>query len=95
MKVDYYMQLNDLTSRIILRSHMNFFNFYILEIKKTLGHTMIEQVCLLYPQIRDHVDFVDIGTPVTNSYYLAAPHGEIYGLDHTKTRMSPEVRLDL
>ena len=56
---------------------------------------MIEQVCLLYPQIRDHVDFVDIGTPVTNSYYLAAPHGEIYGLDHTKTRMSPEVRFDL
>ena len=55
---------------------------------------MIEQVCLLYPQIRDHVDFVDIGTPVTNSYYLAAPHGEIYGLDHTKTRMSPEVRFD-
>ena len=52
---------------------------------------MIEQTCQLYPQIRDHIDYVDIGTPVTNAYYLAAPHGEIYGLDHTKARMSPEV----
>ena len=52
---------------------------------------MVEQACSLYPQIRDHVDYVDIGTPVTNAYYIAAPHGEIYGLDHTKTRMSPEV----
>ena len=53
---------------------------------------MVEQACSLYPQIRDHIDYVDIGTPVTNAYYIAAPHGEIYGLDHTKTRMSPEVR---
>ena len=54
---------------------------------------MVEQACSLYPQIRDHIDYVDIGTPVTNAYYIAAPHGEIYGLDHTKTRMSPEVDL--
>ena len=54
---------------------------------------MVEQACSLYPQIRDHIDYVDIGTPVTNAYYIAAPHGEIYGLDHTKTRMSPEVKL--
>lgn len=52
---------------------------------------MIEQTCQLYPQIRDHVDYVDIGTPVTHEYYLKAPHGEIYGLDHTKARMTPEV----
>ena len=64
----------------------------LVAIKKTLGHTMVEQACSLYPQIRDHIDYVDIGTPVTNAYYIAAPHGEIYGLDHTKTRMSPEVR---
>ena len=52
---------------------------------------MLEQVCQLYPQIRDHIDYVDIGTPVTHTHYLAAPHGEIYGLDHTKARMTPEV----
>merc|ERR1719464_925260 len=50
--------------------------------KKTMADTMIEQACQLYPQIRDHIDYIEIGTPVTNSHYLAQPHGEIYGLDH-------------
>ena len=53
---------------------------------------MIEQTCQLYPQIRDHIDYVEIGTPITNTHYLASPHGEIYGLDHTKTRTAPEVK---
>ncbi len=57
-------------------------------IKKTLGYAMIEQVCKIYPQIRDHIDYVDIGTPVTNKYYIAQPHGEIYGLDHSLQRFS-------
>ena len=59
------------------------------EIKKTIGHILIEQTCQLYPQIKDHIDFIDIGTPVTNKYYLGAPHGEIYGLDHTIERFEP------
>ena len=52
---------------------------------------MIEQTCQLYPQIRDHIDYVEIGTPVTNTHYLASPHGEMYGLDHSKQRTCPEV----
>ena len=55
---------------------------------------MIEQACQLYPQIRDHIDFIDIGTPITNTHYLGSPHGEIYGLDHSKHRMSPEVNVN-
>ena len=31
------------------------------EIKKTLGEKCIERACELYPQIRDHIDFVEIG----------------------------------
>ena len=26
---------------------------------------------------------------MTNKYYLAQPHGELYGLDHTADRMNP------
>jgi len=59
------------------------------EIKNTLGHKMIEQTCQLYPQIRDCIDFTDIGSPVTNKYYISQPHGEIYGLDHTIERFDP------
>jgi all-trans-retinol 13,14-reductase len=31
------------------------------EIKKTIGEKCIERACELYPQIRDHIDFVEIG----------------------------------
>ena len=58
-------------------------------LKKTMADTMIEQACQLYPQIRDHIDYIEIGTPVTNSHYLGQPHGEIYGLDHGYGRFDP------
>jgi len=59
------------------------------EVKKTIGEHMIEQTCQLFPQIRDHIDHIDIGTPVSNKYYIAQPHGEIYGLDHSAERFDP------
>jgi len=59
------------------------------EVKNSIGHQMIEQTCKLYPQIRDCIDFTEIGTPVTNKYYIAQPHGEIYGLDHSIERFDP------
>ena len=58
-------------------------------IKNTVGEIMLEQICKLFPQIRDHIDYKDIGTPMTNKHYIAQPHGEIYGLDHTRERMHP------
>ena len=57
------------------------------EFKQTIGQRMVDRCCELYPQIKDHVDYVDVGTPVTHKHYIAAPHGEIYGLDHTIERM--------
>merc|ERR1712004_498727 len=58
-------------------------------IKNTVGEIMLEQICKLFPQIRDHIDYKDIGTPVTNKHYIAQPHGEIYGLDHSIERFDP------
>jgi len=59
------------------------------EIKDCIGHQMIEQTCQLFPQLRDNIDYTEIGSPVTNTHYIAAPHGEIYGLDHTSERFEP------
>jgi len=59
------------------------------EVKNSIGHQMIEQTCQLYPQIRDCIDFTEIGSPVTNKHYIAQPHGEIYGLDHSIERFDP------
>merc|ERR1711915_964913 len=54
------------------------------EIKQAIGDKMIQQVCKLYPQIEDK-----IASPVTNKFYLEQPHGEIYGLDHSRERFEP------
>jgi all-trans-retinol 13,14-reductase len=65
------------------------------EFKKSIGQRMIDRCCDLFPQIKDHIDFVDIGTPVTHNHYIAAPYGEIYGLDHTIERMDASLTAKL
>lgn len=37
------------------------------------------------------IEYVDAGTPITNTHYIGAPKGEIYGADHGKGRFSPEL----
>lgn len=34
---------------------------------------------------------MDAGTPITNTHYIGAPKGEIYGADHGTARFSPEL----
>ncbi|XP_070565714.1 all-trans-retinol 13,14-reductase-like [Ptychodera flava] len=57
-------------------------------LKNAIGDRMWEQTCLLYPQLKDKVEYFEVGTPVSNKHYIASPKGEIYGLDHNKTRFS-------
>ncbi len=59
------------------------------EMKNIVGHQMVEQACKLYPQVKHHIDYVEIGTPVTNNYYFGQQHGEVYGLDHGLERFDP------
>ena len=56
---------------------------------------MIDQLCKLYPQVRDHIDYKDFATPITNKHYIAQPYGELYGLDHTAKRMAPSMAAKL
>jgi len=58
------------------------------ELKKSVAQKMIDRCCELFPKIKDHIDYVDVGSPLTNKYYIAQPHGEIYGLDHTRERLN-------
>ena len=41
------------------------------------------------------MEYIDIGTPVSNKYYLGQPEGEMYGLDHGKKRFNPEISMHL
>ena len=46
-------------------------------------------MCKLFPQLERHIDYVEVGSPMTNKHYLAQPNGEIYGLDHGRERFEP------
>jgi len=65
------------------------------EIKNRIGKRVWEQTCRLFPQVRDKVDFFDVGSPLSNRYYIAAPRGEIYGIDHHVDRFSPQSAVKL
>lgn len=39
--------------------------------------------------------YFDVGTPLSNKYYLGFEHGEMYGLDHTQQRFLPEAAINL
>jgi len=65
-------------------------------IKVAIGRKMWEQTLALYPQLADKVEYFEVGSPVTNKYYIGSSRGEIYGLDHTNKRFgSPQVMMHL
>nr|XP_054767019.1 all-trans-retinol 13,14-reductase-like [Lytechinus pictus] len=64
-------------------------------IKKGIADKMWERVLDLFPQLEDKVDYFEAGSPLSNKYYLAAPAGEMYGLDHNKERFTAETWTNL
>lgn len=61
------------------------------ELKEVFIQSVVDVVTQIYPNIKDRIEYVDAGTPITNQYYIGAPKGEIYGADHGLARLSPEV----
>ncbi|XP_074052444.1 all-trans-retinol 13,14-reductase-like [Macrotis lagotis] len=45
----------------------------------------------LYPQLEGKVDSISVGSPLSNRFFLAAPRGEPYGIDHDRSRLQPHV----
>lgn len=58
-------------------------------LKMVLGKRIWAQVLEMYPQLEDKVEYFEVGTPLSNQFYIASPKGEIYGCDHNKERFSP------
>ena len=38
---------------------------------------------------------MELGSPVTNNYYIRSTAGEIYGLDHNSKRFRPDIAAKL
>jgi all-trans-retinol 13,14-reductase len=64
-------------------------------LKRAIGEKMMETFRELFPHLADKVEFWDVGTPITHVHYIAAPKGEIAGLNHSPFRFSPEVAAGL
>ncbi|XP_077350811.1 all-trans-retinol 13,14-reductase [Festucalex cinctus] len=61
------------------------------ELKQAFIETALQVVLDVFPKIsRDMVEYIDAGTPITNTHYIGAPKGEIYGADHGIERFTPE-----
>ncbi|CAD5121492.1 DgyrCDS9997 [Dimorphilus gyrociliatus] len=66
------------------------------EKKELMKEKMWKQVLALYPQLKDCVEYMDLGTPLSNNFYIGALEGETYGLDHNMKRFaSAEVAMNL
>lgn len=61
------------------------------QLKEMFINYILEAVTEIYPKIKDRIEYVDAGTPITNQHYIAAPRGEIYGADHGISRFSAEL----
>ena len=59
--------------------------------KMRLARKCFELVADLYPQIRDQLDYIDAGSPLTCQYYINAYAGETYGLETDTERFAPDV----
>ncbi|CAH1238000.1 RETSAT [Branchiostoma lanceolatum] len=64
-------------------------------LKNRLAQKMWRQVCQQYPQLEGKDEYMDVGTPLSNNYYLGSTRGEIYGLDHHRDRFSQELVTNL
>ncbi|KAK0057279.1 all-trans-retinol 13 14-reductase isoform X3 [Biomphalaria pfeifferi] len=59
-------------------------------IKDIIGRQMWQQCLDLFPQLDGKKVYLEVGTPVSNQYYLACPQGEMYGLDQGEQRFSAD-----
>jgi len=64
-------------------------------IKDVIGRRMWQQCVDIFPQLEGKRVYMEVGTPVTNSYYLGGPEGEMYGMNQDKKRFTAEVQSKL
>lgn len=44
----------------------------------------------MFPQLEGRMEYFEVGSPLSNTYYLGTEKGEVYGVDHDTTRFSLE-----
>jgi all-trans-retinol 13,14-reductase len=62
------------------------------EFKAGFSQRLIEVIYRALPHLRGKVDVAELSTPVSTQHFTAHPKGELYGLDHSPTRYSAQLR---
>ena len=57
-------------------------------LKTAIGRQAWGQVLELFPRLEGREEYFDVGTPLSNQYYLGSAQGEVYGVDHVAERFS-------
>jgi phytoene dehydrogenase-like protein len=59
------------------------------DLKRSITAKMLDGLERVAPGISEKVVFSEVGTPLTNEYYCAAPKGALYGIDKTTWQIGP------
>jgi len=54
--------------------------------KAQLTEQLLETLYRFQPQLREHLDFCELGTPLSTEWFQWNEQGEIYGIEHTVQR---------
>ncbi|KAJ7305093.1 hypothetical protein JRQ81_010926 [Phrynocephalus forsythii] len=60
-------------------------------LKNSFVDNIMETILKFYPQIKDRIEYISAGTPLTNSHYIGSPRGEMYGAEHSISRLQADV----
>ena len=60
-----------------------------LDLKAHLKAQMLAALEEVMPGLREHVMFAELGTPLTNRYYVAATAGNLYGTEKSLSQIGP------
>uniref|UniRef100_A0A7S2DGY5 Uncharacterized protein n=1 Tax=Octactis speculum TaxID=3111310 RepID=A0A7S2DGY5_9STRA len=55
-------------------------------VKAAWTELLLESMYKHWPMTKGHVTYTDLGTPLSNDFYLASVKGEVYGLENTAER---------
>jgi all-trans-retinol 13,14-reductase len=60
------------------------------ELKQKMKASMLEGFLREFPHLESKIAYTDMGTAVTNDYYLGTHKGAVYGLAHTPERFAAD-----
>lgn len=60
-----------------------------LQFKEVLTEKMIKTLEKVVPNIREHIVHKELGTPITNQYYINTTKGSVYGTEKKLTQIGP------